>query len=140
MVELKLLYPRHGCSSRGPKGSRFICQPGTHRKSIFQTPLLRFLYFYILYFRFLQKIYFCFQNLQKYTPAAPLRGSRGFCAKFFVKIFTRRSLGAGRPAAGRPAPGGPAAGPRGARRSAELRAERALPLQSCTLAFLPTLI
>ena len=59
------------------------------------------------------KIYFRFQNLQEYTPAAPLpggrdlvaplRGGRGFCAKNFAKIFARRSLGAGRPAAGRPA-------------------------------------
>jgi len=30
--------------------------------------------FIFLYFRFLQKIYFCFRNLQKYTPAAPLPG------------------------------------------------------------------
>ena len=34
---------------------------------------------------------------------APLRGGRGFCVKTFAKIFTRKSLGADRPAAGRPA-------------------------------------
>ena len=71
-----------------------------------------FFIFYFL-FSFFTKIYFCFRNLQEYTPAAPLpgdrdlvaplRGGRGFCAKTFVKIFARRSLGAGRPAAGRPA-------------------------------------
>ena len=64
-----------------------------------------FFIFFIFYFRF--------RNLQEYTPAAPLpggrdlvsplRGGRGFCAKTFAKIFARRSLRAGRPAAGRPA-------------------------------------
>ena len=34
---------------------------------------------------------------------APLRGGRGFCIKTFAKIFARKSLRAGRPAAGRPA-------------------------------------
>ena len=34
---------------------------------------------------------------------APLRGGKGFCAKIFAKIFVRKSLGAGRPAAGQPA-------------------------------------
>ena len=77
-----------------------------------QEPVNRgFLFFYFI-FLFFTKIYFCFQNLHKYTPAAPLpggrdlvaplRGGRGFCAKTFTKIFARRSLGAGRPAAGRP--------------------------------------
>ena len=74
----------------------------------------RFFYFFILYFSFFTKIYFRFGNLQEYTPAAPLPGGRdlaarqpgdrGFCEKKFAKIFARRSLGAGRPAAGRPAP------------------------------------
>ena len=70
-------------------------------------------YFYIFYFRFLQKIYFRFENLQEYTPAAPLpggrdlaarqRGGRGIFEKKFADKIARRSLGAGRPAAGRPA-------------------------------------
>ena len=68
--------------------------------------------FFFLIFFFLKKN-FRFQNLQEYTPAAPLpdgrdlvaplRGGRGFCAKTVAKIFARGSLGAGRPAAGRPA-------------------------------------
>ena len=85
------------------------------------TPTRFFLFFYFL-FLFFTKIYFRFRNLQEYTPAAPLPGGRdlvaplwgdrGFCAKTFVKIFARRSLGPvarqrsagpGRPAAGRPA-------------------------------------
>src|SRR6185312_12275607 len=36
----------------------------------------RFFYFFIFYFRFLQKIYFRFGNLQEYTPAALLPGGR----------------------------------------------------------------
>ena len=82
----------------------------------------RFFYFYIFYFRFLQKIYFRFVNLQEYTPAAPLpggrdlaarqRGGRGICEKIFRDKIARRSLGASRPAAGRPAL---AARPRGDR-------------------------
>ena len=80
------------------------CSPGG-------AAVFLFLYFLFLFFT---KIYFRFQNLQEYTPTAPLpggrdlvaplRGGRGFCAKTFAKIFARRSLGAGRPAAGRPAP------------------------------------
>ena len=68
--------------------------------------------FLLFIFVFLKK-YFRFRNLQEYTPAAPLsgdrdliaplQGGRGFCAKTFTKIFARRSLEAGRPAAGRPA-------------------------------------
>jgi len=53
--------------------------------------------FFIFYFSFsfFTKIYFCFRNLQKYTTAvplpgsrdlvAPLWGSRGFSAKIFVE-------------------------------------------------------
>ena len=84
----------------------------------------RFFYSYIFYFRFLQKIYFRFGNLQKYTPAArlpaagtwtPGRGTVGF----FVKKISRRKLcpGPWRPVAwqpgGRPPrpPGSRAAGP-----------------------------
>ena len=72
-----------------------------------------FYFFYFLFSFFTKNIYFRFRNLQKYTPSAPLpgdrdlvaplRGGRGFCAKNFAKIFARRSLRAGRPAAGRPA-------------------------------------
>jgi len=50
--------------------------------------------FYFL-FSFFTKIYFYFQNLQEYTPAAllrggrdvvaPLRGGRGFSTKIFAK-------------------------------------------------------
>ena len=41
-----------------------------------------FLYFSISFFI---KIYFCFRNLQEYTPTAPLQGGRNFSAKNFVK-------------------------------------------------------
>ena len=49
-----------------------------------------FLYFSISFFT---KIYFCFRNLQEYTPAAPLLGGRDLVAPlrsgrgFSVKIF-----------------------------------------------------
>ena len=69
-----------------------------------------FLYFSISFFI---KIYFCFRNLQEYTPAALLpggrdlaarqRGGRGISEKNFAEKIARRSLGTGRPAAGRPA-------------------------------------
>ena len=60
-------------------------------------------YFYIFIFIF-TKIYFRFRNLQEYTPAAPLRGGRGFSAKI-SRIFLQKSpWRTGRPAAGRPAP------------------------------------
>ena len=67
--------------------------------------------FFIFLFLFFTKIYFRFQNLQEYTPAAPLpggrvarqRGGRGFYVKNFAQIITRRSLGSGRP--GRPGNG-----------------------------------
>ena len=84
---------------------------GWARIFLFETTL--FFYFFIFYFRFLQKIYFRFGNLQEYTPAAPLpggrdlaarqRGGMGICEKNFREKIARRSLGAGRPAAGRPA-------------------------------------
>ena len=69
--------------------------------------------FLFFYFHFLQKYIFVFKIYRNIPAAllpgsrdlvAPLRGGRGFCAKNFAKIFVRRSLGAGRPAAGRPAP------------------------------------
>ena len=44
--------------------------------------LFLFLYFSISFFT---KIYFCFRNLQEYTPAAPLPGGRGFSAKSFAE-------------------------------------------------------
>ena len=90
-----------------------------------------FLFFYFL-FLFFTKIYFRFQNLQEYTPAAPLpggrdlvaplRGGRDFTAKIFAEtpggpVAQQRSgrpprppgsgeEGPGRPAAGRPPPRG----------------------------------
>ena len=81
----------------------------------------QFFYFLFYIFVFYKKKYFCFRNLQEYTPAAPLpgdrdlvaplRGGRGFCEKKFAEKIAQRSLGAGRPVAGRPAPPGrPAAG------------------------------
>ena len=70
-------------------------------------------YFFIFLFPFFIKIYFRFENLQKYTPAAPLPGGRdlagrlpggrGLPAKKRQKKFADGSLGTGRPAAGRPA-------------------------------------
>ena len=55
--------------------------------------------FFIFYFCFFTKIYFCFRNLQKYTPAAPLPGpscpAAGrqvlFC-KNFCEFFAEKSL------------------------------------------------
>jgi len=84
--------------------------------------------FFIFQFRFLQKIYFYFRNLQEYTPAAPLPGGRhlaaplpaapllggrGFSAKIFAENLHPGPWRTGRPTAGRPAPrppGGRAAG------------------------------
>ena len=70
-----------------------------------------FLYFLFLFFT---KIYFRFQNLQEYTPAAPLpggqdlvaplRGGRGFSVKNFAENLHRNPWRTGRPAAGRPPP------------------------------------
>ena len=72
-----------------------------------------FLFFYFLFLFFI-KIYFCFQNLQKYTPAAPLpggrdlvaplRGGRGFSAKILRNFLQKSPWRTGRPTAGRPAP------------------------------------
>ena len=80
--------------------------------------------FFIFLFLFFTKIYFRFQNLQEYTPAAPLPGGRDLVAPlrggrvFFIKIlrnFLQKSpWRTGRPVAGRPAPRPPssrAAGP-----------------------------
>ena len=80
----------------------------------------RFFNFYIFNFCFLQKIYFRYENLQKYTPAAPLPGGRDLAAlqglirkkkttKNCRQVPGDRSPGSGaagpigRPAAGRPA-------------------------------------
>ena len=64
-------------------------------------------FFYFFYFLFL---FSKFIEIYSAAPlsggrdlVAPLRGGRGFCIKTFAKIFARKSLGAGRPAAGRPA-------------------------------------
>ena len=65
-----------------------------------------FLFLYISTW-FFTKIYFCFRNLQKYTPAAGWQGL--FCKKICEK-FTAGPWRTGRPAAGRPAPGRPPAG------------------------------
>ena len=70
-------------------------QLGHHPRSA----LSLFLYFSISFFI---KIYFCFRNLQEYTPAAPLPGGRSFFQKVSQKICTR-------------APGGPVARQRGGR-------------------------
>ena len=65
---------------------------------LFEAAVFLFIYFLFLFFT---KIYFHFQNLQEYTPAAPLpggrdlvallRGGRGFSAKILrlqvTKIF-----------------------------------------------------
>jgi len=56
----------------------------------------RFFYFYIFHFRFFSKIYFHFQNLQKYTPAAQLPGGRHLVAPLpggrdlSIKIFIKK--------------------------------------------------
>ena len=80
----------------------------------------RSFFIFIFLFSFFTKIYFHFQNLQEYTPAAPLpggrdlvaplRGGRGFSAKIYAeKPLEDRSPDSGaagppgRPAAGRPA-------------------------------------
>jgi len=71
-----------------------------------------FLIFIFFNFVFYKKIYFCFRNLQEYTPAtaagrhlaAPLSGGRGFSAKSFVENLHPDPWRIGRPAAGRPAP------------------------------------
>ena len=67
----------------------------------------------VFLFLFFTNIYFRFQNLQEYTPAARQRGGqvlaarqrggRGISKKKFAEKIARRSLEAGRPAAGRPA-------------------------------------
>ena len=62
-----------------------------------------FLFFYFS-ISFITKIYFRFRNLQIYTPAALLRGGRGFYAKSFIKNLHAGPWRTGRPAAGRPAP------------------------------------
>ena len=100
-----------------PRMARFYSGPGPNELRFRIFAVFIFLYFL---FSFFTKIYFRFGNLQEYTPGAPLPGGRdlaaslrsdsGFCAKTFAKIFARRSLGAGRPAAGRPAPKPPDSG------------------------------
>ena len=65
-------------------------------------------------FVFFTKIYFRFQNLQEYTPAARLpggrhpvallRGGRGFFVKIFAENLRANPWRTGRPAEGRPAP------------------------------------
>ena len=70
-----------------------------------------FIFFLISFFI---NIYFRSQNLQKYTPAAPLSGGRhlvaplpggrGFSAKVFAKNLGSGPWRTGRPAAGRQAP------------------------------------
>ena len=72
-----------------------------------------FLFFYFL-FSFFTKIYFCFRNLQEYTPAAPLlggrdlgaqlRGGRGFSAKILRNFLQKNPWRTGRPIVGRPPP------------------------------------
>ena len=57
-----------------------------------------FLYFIFLFFT---KIYFYFRNLQEYTPAAPLPGSRGISAKSFAENLRLGPWRTGRPTAGR---------------------------------------
>ena len=78
-------------------------------------------YFYIFYFLF-TKIYFRFENLQEYTPAAPLpggrdlaalqRGGRGIFEKKIrgencAQVPGGRSPGSGAAGPGRPAAGRP---------------------------------
>ena len=58
----------------------------------------------VFLFSFFIKIYFRFQNLQEYTPAAPLRGGRGFSAKILRNSLQKNPWRTGRPTAGRPAP------------------------------------
>ena len=72
-----------------------------------------FLFLYFI-FSFFTKIYFCFQNLQEYTPAALLPGGRDLVAllrggrDFSIKIYTKNLRWSpwrtGHPTAGRPAP------------------------------------
>ena len=62
-------------------------------------------FFIFIFFIFIFiKIYFCFRNLQEYTPAAPLPGGRGFSVKSFTENLRPGPWRTGRPAAGRPAP------------------------------------
>ena len=96
--------------------NRALLEPFVAQKNLLLR-IWRFFYFYIFIFSFFTKIYFCFRNLQKYIPARPVAGrpgsgrpAAGFCAKNFAKIFARRSLGAGCPAAGRPTPRPPGTG------------------------------
>ena len=63
----------------------------------------RFFYFFYFSISFFTKIYFCFRNLQEYTPAAPLpdgwhlaaplQGGRGFSTKTFAENLHRVSGG-----------------------------------------------
>ena len=73
-------------------------------------PARSFFYFFIFYFRFFIKIYFRFQNLQKYIPAALLPGGRDLVGVFLQKILQKNSWRTGRPTAGRPAPRPPGSG------------------------------
>ena len=89
-------------------------------------PSAIFLFFVFVFY----KNIFLFSKFTEIYSGRPVAGrpgsgrpAAGFCAKFFAKIFVRRSLGAGCSAAEWPAPGRPAAGQRGARRSAELSQE-----------------
>jgi len=60
----------------------------------------RFFIYFIFYFRFLQKYIF---DLEIYRNIPWQRGGWGISEKKFAEKISRRSLGAGRPAAGRPA-------------------------------------
>ena len=70
-------------------------------------------FIFLFFISVFTKIYFRFENLQKYTPAArpPAAGRQGLKRKKKKKKSCRQVPGAGRPVAGRPAPPGrPAAG------------------------------
>ena len=79
----------------------------------------RFFYFLYFLFSFFTKIYFHFQNLQEYTPAAPLPGGRDLVAPLRGGKFLQKSpWRTGHPAAGRPAPRPPSSGAAGPGRPA----------------------
>jgi len=80
-------------SDPGSVGFIGLCRLGLF--SFSEETFRQFFYFFYFLFLFFTKIYFCFQNLQKYTPAAPLQGGRdlvapllggrGFSAKNFAE-------------------------------------------------------
>ena len=122
-----------GHNQQGPVWRQLLWRPrrgdaGVRRRG---SAIFSFSYFLISFFT---KIYFCFRNLQEYTPAAPLPGGRhlaaplpdgrGFSAKSFAENLRPDPWRTGRPAAGRLAP-----------QAARLRGDR-LPLH-CIRVWLP---